>query len=73
MTDKPNHPLKNWRLKQEPKMTLTTLAGEVGVTASHISEIENYKNEPSFELLTKLHDKTGLNVADFMRQSETAQ
>lgn len=73
MTDKLTHPLKAWRLKQEPKKTLASLAGDVGVSASHLSEIENWNNEPSFELLTKLHEKTGLNVADFMKQPEAAQ
>lgn len=73
MTDKPTHPLKTWRLTQEPKKTLASLAGDVGVSASHLSEIENWNNEPSFELLTKLHSITKLNVADFVKQAEAAQ
>jgi transcriptional regulator with XRE-family HTH domain len=71
-THKPTHPLKAWRLKQEPKLTLSALAGVVGVSASHLSEIENWNNEPSLELLDKLCAKAKLTVADFVKPKESA-
>lgn len=55
------HALRRWRKKND--MTLTELAERVGVTASHLSEIENGRNTPSLELAAKLSritaDKTG--------------
>jgi transcriptional regulator with XRE-family HTH domain len=72
MSDRPTHPLKAWRLKQKPKMTLTALAGEVEVSASHLSEIENYNNEPSLGLVMKLCRKANLSVADFEKPKEPA-
>ncbi len=53
-------------------MTLSSLAGEVGVSASHLSEIENWNNEPSLELLDKLCAKARLTVADFVKSKEDA-
>jgi transcriptional regulator with XRE-family HTH domain len=73
MTDKPPHPLKTWRLTQKPLMTLAALASEVGVSASHLSEIENWNNGPSLDLLNKLCARSRLTVADFVRPKEDAQ
>lgn len=70
------HPLKIWRQGQTPKVTLAALARRVGVTASHLSEVENYKNEPSLDLADRLSEATGLEMKAFVpppqtRQSET--
>lgn len=56
-----DHPLRLWR--KASKLTLTALAGKVGVTPSHLSEIERGANTPSLELAAKLSrataDETG--------------
>ena len=54
------------------------LAERVGVTASHLSEVENYKNEPSLDLADRLSKTTGLGIGEFVipadiRQGEAAQ
>lgn len=70
---KTDHPLREWREGITPKVTLATLAGEVGVTPSHLSEIENRRNEPSLALAAKLSKRTGIPMDRFVRQSEAAQ
>ena len=60
------HPLKTWRRCQTPKITLATLAQRVGVTASHLSEVENYKNEPSLTLTSRLSEVTGIEMRSFV-------
>ena len=72
------HPLKVWRQRQSPKVTLAALARQVGVTASHLSEVENYKNEPSLDLTDRLSIATGIEMKDFVvpasiKQRENAQ
>lgn len=67
------HPLKAWRRGQTPKVTLVALAERVGVTASHLSEVENYKNEPSLDLTSRLSDVTGLEMKSFVGRSESRQ
>lgn len=70
------HPLKAWRLRQTPKVTLTALARQLDVSASHLSEIENLNNDPSLELTARLSSLTGLEMRDFVRdaqQREAAQ
>lgn len=66
------HPLRTWRNSQEPKKTLVGLAAEVFVTPSHLSEIENWNNEPSLELAARLHRKTGIEMAAFLKTRESA-
>ena len=70
MTD---HPLRRWR--EEKGVTLTALARRVGVTASHLSEIENRNNWPSIKLAAKLRQETeGVVPLDaFVPQAEAAQ
>jgi transcriptional regulator with XRE-family HTH domain len=68
-----NHPLRAWRDGQSPKMTLSALADEVDVSASHLSEIENWNNEPSLDLAARLHTRTGIDMKDFVKAPETAQ
>lgn len=64
------HPLKEWRRAQTPKVTLVALAARLGVTASHLSEVENYKNEPSLDLASRLSDITGVEMKAFVIPSE---
>jgi transcriptional regulator with XRE-family HTH domain len=61
------HPLYHWR-QQNGRMPLQKLAGEVGCTQSHLSEIENGKNDPSLELAVKLSRATGIPVEKFSRE-----
>lgn len=65
-----NHPLRAWRFEQTPRRTLTALAEELGVTASHLSEIENWNNEPSLTLASRLHNITGIDMKEFARPEE---
>lgn len=65
------HPLFFWRQRNGEK-TLQELASELGVTQSHLSEIENWKNEPSLELAARLHVRTGIDMKAFVKHSETA-
>jgi transcriptional regulator with XRE-family HTH domain len=67
------HPLRIWRHSQEPRKTLADLAAEVGVTPSHLSEIENWKNEPSLDLLSRLHRVTGIEMSRFVRGAESTE
>jgi transcriptional regulator with XRE-family HTH domain len=64
------HPLKAWRRSQIPKVTLAALAQQVGVTASHLSEVENYNNEPSLDLTSRLSDITGIEMKSFVNPSD---
>lgn len=66
------HPLRSWRLAQTPRKTLSEVASLVGVTASHLSEIENFNNTPSLALAGKLSRETGIELEKFV-QSEAAQ
>jgi transcriptional regulator with XRE-family HTH domain len=67
------HPLKAWRRSQQPKVTLSALAQRVGVTASHLSEVENYKNEPSLDLTNRLSDTTGIEMKAFVMPVATSE
>lgn len=67
-----NHPLYRWR-KLNGNKTLQELADELGgVTQSHLSEIENWNNEPSLDLAARLHKHTGIDMKDFVRATEGA-
>jgi transcriptional regulator with XRE-family HTH domain len=63
--DKPSHPLRAWRKKNG--LTLTVLAERLDVTSSHLSEIENWNNEPSLDLVWRLHLATGLSMKSFVK------
>lgn len=65
------HPLYRWR-KLKGDKTLQEVADLVGVTQSHLSEIENWKNEPSLDLAARLHTLTGIDMKDFVKAQETA-
>ena len=62
------HPLRIWRHSQDPRKTLADLANDVGVTPSHLSEIENWNNEPSLDLASRLHRVTGIEMGQFVRE-----
>jgi transcriptional regulator with XRE-family HTH domain len=62
-----DHPLRAWRRSQEPQVTLTALAVQLEVSASHLSEIENWNNEPSLALAAKLHGATKIEMKDFAK------
>lgn len=63
-----NHLLRQWRHSQEPKVTLTALSDDVGVTPSHLCEIERGNNNPSLDLAVRLSKRTGLPVECFVAQ-----
>lgn len=68
-----NHPLRAWRTSQSPKKTLVSLAGDLGVSPSHLSEIENWNNEPSLELSVRLRELTGIDPEQFIKRREAVQ
>ena len=73
-----DHPLRRWRHSQ--KITLAALANDVGVTPSHLSEIETGKNVPSLMLAARLSRATAdakgmplVPLTELVPQSEAAQ
>ncbi|MES2602130.1 MAG: helix-turn-helix transcriptional regulator [Pseudomonadota bacterium] len=64
------HPLRDWR--RQNGITLQALAEKVGVTQSHLSEIENGNNDPSFGLAIKLSRETGISLASFANGAEAS-
>jgi transcriptional regulator with XRE-family HTH domain len=62
------HALRRWR--KGNGLTLVVLAGRVGVTPSHLSEIERGRNRPSLELAAKLSriTKNEVPLSDFVPQ-----
>jgi transcriptional regulator with XRE-family HTH domain len=51
------HPLRRWR--ESTGTTLAALASKVGVTASHLSEIERGLNTASLNLAGRIGSATG--------------
>lgn len=70
---KPEHPLRIWRHGHEPRKTLSEVAEKVGVTPSHLSEIENWKNEPSLGLVAEICKVTGIDMKAFVKVTEPTQ
>lgn len=66
------HPLYHWRM-QNGRKSLQALAELVDCTQSHLSEIENWNNDPSLDLTARLHRVTGLPMDAFVKQQEAAQ
>lgn len=60
MTEPLLHPLRRWR--KVNGVTLASLASEVGVTPSHLSEVERGRNGASVDLLKRLAKATGGEV-----------
>lgn len=63
-----DHPLYHWRM-QNGRRSLQSVADAVGCTQSHLSEIENWNNEPSLELTARLHRETGIPMEAFVRET----
>lgn len=55
------------------RRSLQSLADEIGCTQSHLSEIENWNNEPSLELAARLFRVTSIPIESFVKQGEAAQ
>lgn len=66
-----DHPLRSWR-SQHGK-TQEQLATDLGVVASHLSQIENGDRSPSLALAAKLSEKTGIPIGSFVKQAEAAE
>lgn len=66
------HPLYHWRRLNGSK-TLQEVADLVGTTQSHLSEIENWNNEPSLDLAARLHNVTKIDMKQFVKPREAAQ
>lgn len=65
-----DHPLYHWR--KEHGVTLQVLADLVEVSQPHLSEIENWNNDPSLDLAARLHAHTGIDMKAFVRPAEKA-
>jgi len=61
------HPLYLWR--KQCGRSLHEIAGLVGCTQPHLSEIENGNNMPSLSLAAKLHDLTGIDIKEFAKEA----
>lgn len=65
------HPLRVWRHEQTPRKTLVDLAASVGITPSHLSQIEMGERRPSLDVASRISKQTGIPLEQFVR--ETAQ
>jgi DNA-binding XRE family transcriptional regulator len=64
------HALRQWRTVTGK--TLADVASHVGVTPSHLSEIERDLSEPSLALAARLSAHTGIPIDRFVKRQETA-
>ena len=71
------HPLRRWR--KEKGVTLATLAETVGVSPSHLSEIERSLDSPSLGLASRLslatideRGRPGVEVKEFIKSEVAA-
>lgn len=60
------HPVRQWR--KDHGKTLGQLAEAVGVTASHLSEVERGRNELSLDLARKIKRVTGLSLDSIVQE-----
>ena len=58
------HPQRKWRDAND--ITLTALADLMGVTPSHLSEIERWRGFPSLPLASKLSQHTGIPLTEYV-------
>jgi len=67
-----SHPLRLWRKREN--ITLAALGRQVGVSPSHLSEVERGLDEPSMNLAARLSRATGgeVDIGSFAR-SEAAE
>lgn len=63
------HPLRRWRLKHGVTLEKLATRKGVGVSPSHLSEIERGLNSPSLDLAASLSRATGgeVKMDDFAR------
>lgn len=54
------HPVRAFRLRQEPPLRLKQLAERVGRSKATLSQIENHKRPVSLDLLPTLAQVTGI-------------
>lgn len=57
------HPVRAFRLRQKPLLSLEVLADRVGTTKPNLSRIETGKQRVSEDLLPKLVTETGIPAA----------
>jgi transcriptional regulator with XRE-family HTH domain len=69
-----DHPLRKWRKSREKpeEKTLAFLADKIGITASHISQIETGLRQPSLPVAVRLSEETGIPVGEFVRTARVA-
>lgn len=60
--DKPVHPLRRWRREKGLRLAQVAEFEGVGVSPSHLSEIERGNNKPSLDLAARLSKATGGEV-----------
>jgi len=58
--DRAIHPLRAYRLRQEPRLRLKDLAVRIGTSKGNLSRIENGKQLVSEDLLPKVAAETGI-------------
>jgi transcriptional regulator with XRE-family HTH domain len=54
-------------LRQEHGLTLDDLAGQAGLSASHLSRLERSQTLPSFTVLAKIAQVLGVSIDDFVQ------
>lgn len=59
-----NHPLKTYRLTQEPRLSQGRLAVLLGVTRTTVARWETRTRNVDKELLPKIREATGIAPAD---------
>ena len=60
--DECNHPLRRWRRNKGLNLKQVADSEGVGVSPSHLSEIERGRNKPSLDLAVRLSRATGGEV-----------
>lgn len=58
------------KIRHEKRYTLQEVAQRLGITASHLSQIENDKISPSLHSLEELLKLYAVKISDFFRQAE---
>lgn len=61
------------QLREAQGMTQTELAERVGVSQSHISDVELNQRMPSMRILVKLAESLGVGVGDLFNGGKEAQ
>lgn len=61
------HPLTQWRISQEPKLSQEDLAKLVGVSRWYVNRLEVGATTPSFALAMKIEAMTGVQPSAFVK------